>query len=50
MGAYVYLLQEWSKWLGRLIWLKYYNEQKRQITFTLWRDSTKNTDYMENNF
>ncbi len=30
-----------------LIWLKYYNVQKRQITFTLWLDTAKNTDYME---
>ncbi len=35
MGAYVYLLPEWSKWLERLKWLKYCNVQKWQLTFTL---------------
>ncbi len=36
--------------LGRLIWLKYYFVQKWQITFTLWLDAAKNTDYMERTF
>ncbi len=33
--------------LKRLIWLKYYNVQKRQITFTLGLNTVKNTAYME---
>ncbi len=32
------------------IWLKYYNVQKRQITFTLGLNTSKNTNYMEKSF
>ncbi len=50
VGAYFYLPLEWKKGLERLIWLKYYDVQKRQITFTLGLDVAKNTDYMEERF
>ncbi len=33
--------------LIRFIWLKYYNEQKWQIIFTLGLNAAKNNDYME---
>ncbi len=33
--------------LERLIWLKYYNVQKRQIIFTLGLNAAKNTDFMK---
>ncbi len=36
--------------LKGLKWLKYYNLQKRQITFTLGLNAAKNTDYMEKRF
>ncbi len=36
--------------LKTLKWIKYYNVQKRQITFTLWLDAAKNNDYMEKSF
>ncbi len=33
--------------IGRLIWLRFYNVQKWQITFTLGLDADKNTDYIK---
>ncbi len=38
--------QSGARGLEKLIWLKYYNEQKRQITFTLGLNAVKNTPYM----
>ncbi len=50
VGTYVYLPQEWSKGARKTDWLKYYDAQKWQITFTLWLDTEKNTAYMEKSF
>ncbi len=36
-----------SPWSKRLIWLKYYNVLKQQITFILRLNADKNTNYME---
>ncbi len=48
IGAYVYPPS--VDWSGGLIWLKYYNVLKRQITFTLRLNADKNNDYMEKRF
>ncbi len=42
--------QSGAKGLYRLIWLKYYNVHKWQITFTLGLNAAKNTAYMERSF
>ncbi len=47
MGTYVYLPQEWTRVLEKLIQLKYYNVQKWQITFTLGLNAAKNNFYVE---
>ncbi len=39
--------QSGARWLDRLIWLKYYNVQKRQIIFTSEMNVVKNTDFMK---
>ncbi len=39
--------QSEARGLERLMWLKYYNVQKWQITFTLGLNAAKNTTYME---
>ncbi len=39
-----------AKGLERLLWLKYYNVHKRQITFTFELNTVKNNDYMEKRF
>ncbi len=41
-------LRSGAKWLERLMWLKYYNVQKWQITFTLGLNAAKNTNYLKN--
>ncbi len=46
--AYMYIFpQSGAKGLWRLIWLKYYNVQKRQITFILGPNTVKNMNYLE---
>ncbi len=50
MDVYIHLPPEWSKGLERLIWLKYYNVHKWQMTFILGWNTTKNTDYMKKRF
>ncbi len=42
--------QSGDKGLERLIWLKYYNEQKRQIIFTLGLNAVKNTNFIKKSF
>ncbi len=39
--------QSGARWLERLIWLKYYYVQKREIIFTLGLNSVKNIDFMK---
>ncbi len=43
-------LRSGARGLKRWVWLKYYDVQKWQITFSLGLNAAKNTDYMEESF
>ncbi len=48
MSAYVYVSQEWSYRLQRLICLKYYDVLKQESRFAAWLNAVKNTDCLKN--